>query len=48
MKIYRNLYPYLLILLSLNLIFSLHTNPLVGLQQLNPKILALNNANHQP
>jgi len=38
---------YLLILLSLNLIFS-STNPLLGLQQLNPKILTLNNANPQP
>ena len=33
--------PYLLILLSLNLIF-LSTNPLLGLQQLYPKILARN------
>jgi len=40
-------YLYLLILLSLNLIFF-YTNFLLGLQQLNPKILALNNTNHQP
>ena len=39
---YLNPYPYLLILLSLNLIFFPSINHLLGLQQLNPKILALN------
>ena len=38
---YLNPYPCLLILLSLNLIFF-STNPLLGLQQLYLKILALN------
>jgi len=36
------IYSYLLILLSLNLIFFPSTNPLLGLQQLYPKIFALN------
>jgi len=35
-------YTYLLILLNFNLIFFSSINPLLGLQQLYPKILALN------
>jgi len=38
-------HPYLLILLSLNLIFSLHY-PLLGLQQFYPKILAFKFASY--